>query len=58
MTWQALSARPEPREFGIAEGRLPGYMGECIEFERCEMPVFVARVLGVLNQVAAENERH
>ena len=44
-----------PLEFGDAEGYLPGYLSEAIEFERGEMPEFVSRMLGVLNQVAAEN---
>jgi syntaxin 7 len=43
-----------PLEFGLAEGYLPGYLSEAIEFERGEMPEFVGRMLGVLNQVAAE----
>jgi hypothetical protein len=45
-----------PLEFGDAEGYLPGYLSEAIEFERCEMSAFVGRMLGVLNQVAAENK--
>lgn len=45
----------EPIEFGAADGYLPGYLSEAIEFERCEMPEFVGRMLGVLNQVAAEH---
>lgn len=44
-----------PLEFGKAEGYLPGYLSEAIEFERNEMPEFIGRVLGVLNQVAAEH---
>ena len=45
-----------PLEFGAAEGCLPGYLSEAIEFERCEMPKFVGRMLTMLNQVAEENE--
>ena len=30
-----------------ADGFLPGYLSEAIEFERCEMPEFVGRMLGV-----------
>jgi syntaxin 7 len=44
-----------PLEFGKAAGYLPGYLSEQIEFERGEMPEFVGRMLGVLNQVAAEH---
>ena len=44
-----------PLEFGKAEGYLPGYLSEAIEFERGEMPEFVGRMLGALNQVAAEH---
>jgi len=47
----------EPIHFGDAEGYLPGYLAEAIEFERGEMPEFVGRMLGVLNQVAAERAR-
>ena len=36
----------EPIHFGDAEGYLPGYLAEAIEFERGEMPEFVGRMLG------------
>ena len=36
----------EPILFGDAEGYLPGYLAEAIEFERGEMPEFVGRMLG------------
>ena len=39
---------------GAADGYLPG-LSEAIEFERGEMPEFIGRMLGVLNQVAAEH---
>ena len=44
-----------PLVFGKAEGYLPGYLSEAIEFERGEMPEFIGRMLGVLNQVASEH---
>ena len=44
-----------PLEFGKAEGYLPGYLSEQIEFERGEMPEFVGRMLGVLNRIATEH---
>ena len=44
-----------PLAFGAADGYLPGYLSEAIEFERGEMPEFIGRMLGVLNQVAAEH---